>query len=448
MRLKTRSFFIFICILFFFSIFSCKKEKETEKKQYGKVEAISVKKDKLKNTWKNIGNLNYKSKHSISSLVNGRLEKIYAKEGEYIYKGKILAQLKNVQLENQKKMYENNLSEAKVSLKIAEDNLYTEKLSIEKNIKSFEKQKLQLNQARIEYEHKKQCYKNNLELQKVGGISDLKIKEEELNLSKLKTSLDIMEKDFEINSIGFRDIDIESHGFKIPSNSKEKEELLISINSKQAYNLIQNEKTKVDTAQKNLMNIENLMEELKIKSAVSGIIGSCNHELGDFISENEPCFVIIDTSILFATFYVQEQDIYKYKIGLPLEITIPSVNETLNTVISEISPVADPVSGNFCVKSLIENEDSYLKPGMFINCSFTDSENKEYYIIPETSLIHYKEDECGVYSIYEDHVFYKNVKVHCKKNGIAYIEDGINENEIIVDKPSVFLREGDKVEVK
>lgn len=445
---KNKFLIAMIFLLISISFMSCKETKLNVEMVPIKVEAITIKKEILHETLTNLGTLNYKSKHSASSLVSGRLEKIFAKEGQSVKKGQVLAVLKNLQLETQKELYENNLLEAEVSLKAAEDNLRIEKLNLEKQLRSLDKLKLQIKQQNTEWNHKEQCYQKNLELFRIGGLSELKLKEEELNLLQVKTSLDVMEKEFEISSIGFRDWDIENAGFNIPSDPKEKEKLLIEINSMQTANLVKTEKSRLENARKNLMNTENLMEELKIKSSIEGIVGACNFQLGDYIAENETSFIIIDASLLDAVFYVQEHEISRYKINDPLSISVSSLNKNIDAKISEISPMADPTTGNFCLKANVENATNELKPGMFVTCSIDIVEFENTYAIPETCVIYHRDKDAGVFCISKNHAFYKNIQIKGKKNGNVYVLDDLEKNERIINKPPVYLKEGDAIEIQ
>ncbi|WP_407399155.1 efflux RND transporter periplasmic adaptor subunit [Treponema sp.] len=428
-------------------ISSCKDDDTPLRKNIIKVEPVSVVVKSLKESETNLGTLNYISKHNVSSLVSGRVEKIYAKEGKAVNKGDLLAVLRNIQLENQKEMLENTLSEAESSLRIAEDNLKADCISIEKQIRNLDKLKLQIQQEKVEYEYKRKCHENNLELGELGGISPLRLKEEELQISQLQTSISILEKELEINSIGFRDVDLLNNGYEIPESSINRTELLIDMNTCQGRNLVNSEKSKVDNARKNLASIQNLLDELNIRASVSGIIGASNFQIGDHVDENQTVFIIIDTSCLNGVFYVQEKEVWKYRINDGIQVNVPSLEESLSSFICEISPMADPVSGNFCIKTKITNNDNHLKPGMFISCIRKSDEEKNYLAIPETSVVYKKNEESGVYVISADHVFFKTIQIADKENGFVYLEKGLKENDIIVDHPSVFLREGDAVEI-
>lgn len=446
MQIKNK-FVMLLGSIFLFTLFSCRDEESLVKGNPIKVETVSVRKEKLENNLKNLGSLSYKSKHSISSLVSGRLVNINVKEGDYVTNGQVLGILRNIQLENQKDMYENNLSEAESSLMIAEDNLRTERLNIEKQMKNLEKLKLQIQQTEREYDHKEKCFCNSIEIFAVGGLSELKLKEEELNLFQLKTSLDLMKKEYEINSIGFRNEDIENFGYEVPESEKEKNDLLLNLNTRQATNAVSQERSRVDSVRKNLMSMETLMEELNVRSTVAGIVATCNFQLGDHVSENETSFVIFDASKLDAVFYVQEQEIEKYSIDNRINILIPSVEASFETAVSEISPVADPVTGNFCVKAEINNRNNELKPGMFVSCNLSMVDPIECLVIPETCLVYGNSENPMVICVSNGHVFYKKIKIQCKKNGMVYVEKGLDEKDLIVDRPSVMLKEGESVDI-
>ena len=53
-----------------------------------------------------------------------------------------------------------------------------------------------------------------------------------------------------------------------------------------------------------------------------------------------------------------------------------------------------------------------------------------------------------VLCISNNHVFYRKIKIYCKKNGLLYIEEGLKENDMIVNLPSLMLKEGEAVEIQ
>ena len=86
-----------------------------------------------------------------------------------------------------------------------------------------------------------------------------------------------------------------------------------------------------------LKSVELLLEQLTIKSPVSGIVGQKYYENGEYVKENEKILTLIDTSSVDAVIYIQEKDIVNFSIGTQVNIEIPSLNKNVKSTISEIS---------------------------------------------------------------------------------------------------------------
>ncbi|QTQ17204.1 efflux RND transporter periplasmic adaptor subunit [Treponema parvum] len=441
--------FLFVVPPIFFIFTSCfsKKNDSAQTFRAASVNTVIAKEEAKDTKISTFGTVSYKTKHDVSSLVEGSVQNLFAKEGDFVRKGQKLAVLRNVQMENQKEQYENALCSAEASLSVALSQLREEELSVQSRLLSLEKQELSIRQKEIEYENACQIHWNNEELHKLGGITDVSFKSEELSLQSQKTSIDIAKKEMQISSLGLTDSDIVSMGYAIPDSSEEKNKLLIKLNTQSVQAQIQSAKASVSNAEKNLQSINRLIEELTVKAGVEGIIGARNFEEGEYVAANAAVFTILNTSSVYAVFSIQEKDILKYHEGTPVNIELPSINKSLLSVISEISPFADPQSGNFTVKALLENPGRSIKPGIFVKSTILQTDNPVFVVLPETAVIQSNQSKSRniVYTVKNGCVVLQNVEIDSIENGKAWIKSGIKEGTVVIDKPSPFLKEGENV---
>ena len=136
-----------------------------------------------------------------------------------------------------------------------------------------------------------------------------------------------------------------------------------------------------------------------------------------------------------------------FSIGTPVKINIPSLKIDIDTKISEISPIADAQSGNFSIKSEIENKSASIKPGMFIKCSIQKSNTESYPCFPSTAAFQVSDDSVKFFTVVNGYAVQKNGRLLAQKNGMIWVGDGASAGDIIIDKPSPFLKEGQKVAV-
>lgn len=458
-EIKKTEFFIFLrfkiiipaAILFLSSLLlvSCsiakKSKAESSDIERKKVITVSAKKEKKANILTSFGTISYKSKHDISTIVEGSVKQLFVKEGDWVKKGQALAQLYNIQIETQKEQYENALESAKASLEVAEADLREQELSVESRLLSIEKQILFIKQQKIEYENALTNHENNRQLLVLGGITDFAFKSEELSLQSQKTQIEISEKELEISKLGFQDQDILNESFTIPENEKEKHKLLVKLNTKSAAAQVNSAKANVSNAEKNLQSVNRLIEELTVRSSVQGIVGIKNFEEGEFVAENRCIFTILDTASVYAVFSIQEKEIEKYTSKSRVTITIPSIDRSIESVISELSPYADPQSGNFTVKVLINNPSLKIKPGLFVKSTIVQDNADTFIVVPETAIVKENNGKNTVYLVKNNIVVFQNVEIDSMEDGKAWISEGLKEGALVIDKPSPFLKEGENV---
>lgn len=454
MFVKIKNKIIRFCLLYCLMVFcillvSCSEEEEKnlDSLNVPVVKGIKVEFSKLNDDLNSFGTISYKTKNNVSALVEGTIEKILVKEGDYVRKGQVIAQLRNVQLEIQKEQAQNSLEAAKVGLYQAEVNLQEQKLNIESKMISLQKNELRLIQTKLELEESETELENNRKLLEVGGITETSFRSMEIAHKSKETDYLTLEKEIEIAKIGYRDIDLIAAGFEISSNPDKRKEQLIELNTRNAIASVENQKVQLASAEKNLISVEKLIEELTIKSPVDGIVCVLYFENGEFVPENEKILTLMDIVEVNAVFSIQEQDIQYFHIGDALTVDIPSINQSVVTKISEISPIADSTSGNFTVKALISNKDEKIKPGMFVKCNVQRNERTKYACVPETVIIKKDGNVATVFSIVNGFVVLKEITIKTQKDGNIWVETGLKETDLLVNKPSPFLKEGEKVEV-
>lgn len=449
MSVQVRRFsFIFFWLIF---ITSCEKKESLQKDTYiqpTEVEVVKIEKDDYVENLNSFGTISYNFKNNITCLQSGQIYYFPHKEGDYIKKGQIIAKLKNIQLDFQKDQYINTLTSAKASLEITKNQLREQELSVESALILLEKAKLNIEQKELELELQRENLKTKEELHAIGGVTESALKQIKISVKSLETDIAILKKELEISMLGYRDQDLLNAGYIIPIDLNEKKKLIIELNTLSIVTQIKAAEAEVKNAETALSSINKLIDELVITSPLSGVLGSKSYELGEFVKENESIATIMDISNVYGVINIQEKDIVNYSVGSNIEIEIPSLSRKINTKISEISPYADPQSGNFSVKAKIENKDNIIKPGMFIKCNLKQANTTTLYKLPESTLISKSNDVGLVFYVNNGFVIQQSINIKHLKDGFVWFDSELNENDYIINNPSPFLREGQSVSTK
>jgi membrane fusion protein (multidrug efflux system) len=428
---------------------SCTQEQETDGKKTLPVKASVAEEKLLQNELASFGTITYKIKNDITIQVEGIISSILVREGDRINRGEPIARLKNVQLEIQQEQTSIGLEQARSSLSLARTRLEEARLAAESRFLSLEKGGLSLTQKELELEEARSSFKNRQELWEIGGLTDEAYRNLELSVLSLEAEINMLKKDLEINSLGLRDADLEAAGITVSAEPAERKEQFIDLNTRSARVEAEAAEAALRNAQKSLDSVTRLMDELTVRSTVSGILGALYFENGEYIGQNEKLATVMDISGVFGVFFVQEQDMGDIYPGSPLRIDIPSLGLAFDAGISEISPVADPQSGNFSIKAEIPNDTGRIRPGMFVKCRIPRGDGEKYPAIPESSILQGDAGEdAQVYCVINGIAVIREIKVKAKKEGFLWIASGIKEGDVVIDKPSPYLKDGVYVEYR
>ena len=444
--LKHRVIHLYI-IIFSFMLVSCNKQKEEIINNKIAVKTINVENKLLDNELNSFGTISFKLKNDITSLVAGTITSLPVKEGQFINAGTVVARLRNLQLEIQKDQCLSSIESASASLDLAEAQYQEAILSLESKLLSMEKTELTIKQKELEYKAQKKNFEDQKTLYSIGGVTDYNIEQMELQLSSLETELNILKKEQEISNLGYRKEDLISNGITPSEDSAIFHKQIVELNTRNSKAQVTAAKAQLDSARQQLKSVNLLIDELIIKSQVAGIVGQKYYENGEYIKENEKVLTLIDTSSVDAVIYIQEKDIVNFSIGTQIEVEIPSLNKKIKTTISEISPIADAQSGNFSVKASIDNPKNIIKPGMFIKCKIQKSNPELLPCLPNTAIIMGADDTAKVICVNKNFAVIKSVTIKEQKNGFVWISEGVSKNDVVINNPSPFIREGQAVEI-
>ena len=139
-----------------------------------------------------------------------------------------------------------------------------------------------------------------------------------------------------------------------------------------------------------------------VTAPISGTITAKFAEQGDMASPGMPLLTIESPSSLQAQILVSEQNITMITNGMPVQVTLKSINKTIPGSVAEISKSAANTGGQYMVKINVPNSGELL-PGMFVNVQFPfkysgkiNQDFQESVMVPKSALV-YNGQLTGVY---------------------------------------------------
>jgi len=279
-------------------------------------------------------------------------------EGKSVKKGDLLVKI-------DPKDYKNAYEQAKLNYENA-------KLKLEQTQLSFETQKKQMNQdlknaqisrdnAYLEFQRLKDQYQKSEELFKKGIISSDQLNSDKISYEKAKNSYEQAEANLQTIKLSYQ--------IKLSQLEKDIESAKISL-AQAKLNL---DKAKAD------------LDSTEIRAPFSGITANISVKEGDIITANKTLLSLMDMSNLELNLEVDQVDIGKIKVGLPVKVTCEAFpDKEFEGRVKSISPVAR-ISNNiaiFDVKVSIPNKSMDLKPGMTVDGEIIILERNNVLLIP------------------------------------------------------------------
>jgi RND family efflux transporter MFP subunit len=193
--------------------------------------------------------------------------------------------------------------------------------------------------------------------------------------------------------------------------------------------------------------IKQELDELTVTSPVDGIVVSRSIELGEEISTATTCFTIAQTSTLYVTVNVSEQNISGVKQGTTAQITVPDVGTAVfQGQVTEISPTLNPTSQAYPVQIQFLNPDPKILPGMTASVLFTGLQSQPGVIIPVQAI---EETPQGseVFTV-ENSVAHLNlVQIGATSSTQAVVTSGLQAGEQVVITGQDLLSDNVRVAV-
>lgn len=147
-------------------------------------------------------------------------------------------------------------------------------------------------------------------------------------------------------------------------------------------------KSKLEQANASVQIAKQNLNNSRILSPSTGIIGSRNLEVGANATPGVTVFTLVSIQDVYASVSVPENEINKIGRGQMAQITFPALGEKVFEGVAEkIGVVANPISKTYEVKFRINNRNQAIKPGMVCNITIALQQNISGQLIPIQSIM-------------------------------------------------------------
>ncbi|RJR48843.1 MAG: efflux RND transporter periplasmic adaptor subunit [Desulfobacteraceae bacterium] len=333
----------------------------------------------------------------VSFLVSGKVVFVGPREGEYVKKGQVLAQI--------------DPTDFQLSLNIAQAQKDSAKAALEKTTVSVRPELLE--QARVEYDRAEDEYRRMKMLYELNSLA-------ENDFRKFKAAFETSKQQYQQAKMG---------------GQKEDKQLY-----RAAYN----------QADANLQVAAKALSDATLQAPVSGYISKRSVEVGDTASAGKPVFDVVQLGTVEANVGVPETDIHLVKIGQKASITFPALpNQSFEGTVRIINVSADPGTRTYMTRISIPNPEHIIRIGMVAEAKLFGDRKISMATVPGEAIIRDEQGATMVFCYFpeQQRVYRKRVKVGAFRGTQVEIQEGLSGNESIVIAGQDYLRDGMPVTV-
>lgn len=190
-------------------------------------------------------------------------------------------------------------------------------------------------------------------------------------------------------------------------------------------------KAQVEMAKQNKEQVLSQLNYTKIKAPFNGIITSKMIKEGDIANPGMPLLVVEDKNHLEVVTTVSESDISLISKESKVRILIPSLGETFEGTIKELSSSAKLSGGQYMATLSLNTVNSKLLPGMFAKVSFSsEAMNKEASIYIDKKALVKKGQLTGVYTVsHKNTAILRWIQTGGEKGQQVEVVSGVNDGD-------------------
>ena len=196
-------------------------------------------------------------------------------------------------------------------------------------------------------------------------------------------------------------------------------------------------------------NLKVQIEYAQIRAPISGRAGTINITLGNNVKANDTTPLVTINQIkpirVQASFPQKYLEIIHERIKSGISVWVFDENgKKTSGKLEYVDNAVDQATGSFVAKAIFENEDEKLWPGMFVNLKINLGDEKSVITVPEVAVQHGQIGDF-IFVIENKKAVKKDVKISRMQDGVAVVEDGLKEGDVVAVDGILFLRDGSEV---
>lgn len=211
-------------------------------------------------------------------------------------------------------------------------------------------------------------------------------------------------------------------------------------------------KNNVDALDSKLATLKTQLRKTNMVAPFSGTIDQIFVNTGQLASPQVPILRIINLSKVYLKADIPETYIKTIAKGTQVKLSFPSIGLTLDTKIDETGKFINPANRTFLIRVNLDNNNNQLYPNLLGMLEIQDYGNDSAVVIPSRLI---QQDAVGnsfLFVVNNDNGVSKseirNISSGMTYNGETEIIEGLKQGDLIIDKGSRNVSNGQLIDVK
>lgn len=192
----------------------------------------------------------------------------------------------------------------------------------------------------------------------------------------------------------------------------------------------------LDIAETQIKDIEKTRKPdqyIKVFAPITGVVTALNVADGQFVKPDTEIMALADLSVVWLMSDVFEASAGQLRKGAPVKAESKfEPGNIITGTVDYIYPDLDPVTRTVPVRTVLENPDERLKPGMFMTVEIEGPTRPETTVIPREALIRTGREERVILALGEGRFQPASVTSGVEAGGMIEILSGLNPGESVV----------------
>ncbi len=187
-------------------------------------------------------------------------------------------------------------------------------------------------------------------------------------------------------------------------------------------------------------------EDTVIRAPASGQIAYVSVDPGDMVSAGMPVAGLVDTDPVYIDAAVSERVIGFLDPGDAIRVDVAATSETLDGTLAQTAPAADPRTGMFALRAVVDNPEGRLKPGMLAELIFVTEKAEGVLAVPRRAVMTMGAGH-HVFVVVEGRAHRRRVELGLEDDEYVEVTAGLSEGELVIESGADYVEDGTLVDV-